>query len=130
MNGQTRIFIILGGLNSALSVALGAFGAHILKGYLPPSLMLTFQTAVRYHFFHALGLIAIAFVAYLIPRSKLVKGAGILMCAGIVLFPGSLYLICFTGIRLFGALTPIGGASFILSWLLIALAASKVKVSS
>jgi uncharacterized membrane protein YgdD (TMEM256/DUF423 family) len=121
----TKFFVILGSLNAGLSVILGAFGAHVLKEQLTERLMTTFQTGIQYHFFHALGLIAVAFVASQLPGSNLVKWSGWLMFGGILLFSGSLYLLSITGIRWFGAITPLGGVAFIVSWLLLALSAFK-----
>ena len=81
-----------------------------------------YQTAAQYHFYHALGLIAAAFVATLLPDSSLPKWAGWLMSGGIVLFCGSLYLLSLTGTRWLGAITPLGGVAFIAAWLLLATA--------
>ena len=125
MEYATKLFIVLGSINSALSVILGAFGAHMLKERFTEDLMATFQTGTQYHFFHALGLFAVAFVASLLPNSPLAQWSGWLMVIGIILFSGSLYLLCFTGIRWLGAITPLGGMSFIIAWLLLAIAALK-----
>ncbi len=123
MLATTRIFIVLGALAAALAVGLGAFGAHALKARLPPPMLVTFETGVRYHFYHALGLFIVAFAASLLPASPLVRWAGWLMTAGIVLFSGSLYVIALSGVRSLGAVTPLGGVAFILAWLLLATAA-------
>ena len=125
MTALTRIFLLLGSINAALAVGLGAFGAHALRGRLSENLLSTYQTGVQYHFYHALGLIAVAFAAFLLPESALVKWAGWLMVAGIVLFSGSLYLLSISGIRWLGAITPLGGVAFISAWLLLALAVFK-----
>ncbi len=121
MKNLTRVFVILGSLNAALSVILGAFGAHMLKNQLSENLMTTFQTGNQYHFFHALGLFAVAFIASY-TNSKLVKWSGFLMFAGIILFSGSLYILSITGIKWLGAITPIGGIAFIGAWILLAMA--------
>lgn len=125
MERSTKLFIFLGSINSALSVILGAFGAHVLEKYLKEDLMATFHTGTQYHFLHALGLFAIAFVASLLPNSIWARWSGWLMLMGIVLFSGSLYLLCFTGIRWLGAITPLGGVSFIVAWSLLAVAVFK-----
>ncbi len=122
MKNITRVFIILGSLNAALAVIIGAFGAHILKSQLSENLMTTFQTGNQYHFFHALGLFAVAFIASQLTNSKLVKWSGFLMFAGIILFSGSLYILSITGITWLGAITPIGGIAFIGAWILLAMA--------
>ncbi len=125
MEYATKLFIILGSVNSALSVILGAFGAHMLKERLAEDLMATFHTGTQYHFFHSLGLFAIAFVTSLLPNSSLAQWSGWLMFIGIILFSGSLYILSFTGIRWLGAITPLGGMSFIIAWLLLAIATAK-----
>jgi len=119
----TKFFVILGSLNAGLSVILGAFGGHVLKERLAENLMTTFQTGILYHFFHALGLFAVAFVASQLPGANLVKWSGLLMFAGIILFSGSLYLLSVTGVRWLGAITPVGGIAFIVAWVLLALSA-------
>lgn len=118
-----RIFFLLGSLLMALGVALGAFGAHALRGKLPDELLATWQTAVLYHLVHALGLLAIASAGHLLSDSGLVRWSGWLIAAGIVLFSGSLYLLCLSGVRAFGMIAPFGGLAFIIGWLLLFLAA-------
>jgi uncharacterized membrane protein YgdD (TMEM256/DUF423 family) len=85
-------------------------------------MLTTYQTGVQYHFYHALGLFAVAFVASQLPASALVKWSGWLMFAGIILFSVSLYILSLSGIRWFGAITPLGGVAFIVAWLLLAVA--------
>ncbi len=115
-----RLLITAGALGAALSVVLGAFGAHGLKARLAPEMLATFQTGVQYQFYHSLGLILAGLVLHTLKASTLVSAAGVLMLAGIILFSGSLYLICFTGMRSFGMIAPIGGTAFIVAWLLLA----------
>jgi uncharacterized membrane protein YgdD (TMEM256/DUF423 family) len=117
-----KTFAILGSLLAALAVMLGAFGAHGLKTRLTPELLVTFETGVRYHFYHALGLFAVALAASLLPDTLPLRWAGYLMVAGIVLFSGSLYALSLTGVRGLGIITPFGGVAFIAGWLLLALA--------
>jgi uncharacterized membrane protein YgdD (TMEM256/DUF423 family) len=121
----TKIFIVLASLNAALAVGLGAFGAHSLRDKLPADLLNTYQTGVQYHFYHALGLFAVAFVASQLPSSALVKWSGWLMLIGIILFSGSLYGLTLSGIRWLGVVTPLGGVAFITAWLLLAWAVFK-----
>jgi uncharacterized membrane protein YgdD (TMEM256/DUF423 family) len=123
MPPTTRIFLLLGSLFGAFGVILGAFGAHALRGKLPDELLATWQTAVLYHLVHALGLIAVSFAASLLPGSSLVRWAGWTMTAGILLFSGSLYVLCLSGVRALGAVTPFGGIAFIAAWLLLTAAA-------
>jgi uncharacterized membrane protein YgdD (TMEM256/DUF423 family) len=122
---MTRLFVVLGSLNAFLAVALGAFGAHGLKAQLNPDLVVIYHTGVQYHIFHALGLILIGILAFSLPPSPYLKAAGWLMLMGIILFSGSLYVLSITGIRILGAITPFGGASFLLAWILLAAAAWK-----
>lgn len=120
-----KLFLILGGVNAALVVLLGAFGAHALKERLPVEALAVYQTGVHYHLFHALGLIAVGLVATQIPASAYLKWSGWLMLAGIVLFSGSLYVLSVSGLRWMGMVTPFGGFAFILSWTLFVIAVLK-----
>ena len=103
----------------ALGVAAGAFGAHGLKARVSPEMLAVFETGVRYHLIHALALLAVAWASTRW-ESPAIRTAGWLFVAGILLFSGSLYTMCLTGVRTLGAITPIGGAAFILGWLLLA----------
>ncbi len=117
-----KLFLVLGALAAALAVVLGAFGAHALRARLAPDLLAIYHTAVQYHFWHALGLLAIGIVAIHLPNSVALKWAGWVMLAGIVAFSGSLYVLALSGVRWLGAITPFGGAAFIVSWILLAVA--------
>jgi uncharacterized membrane protein YgdD (TMEM256/DUF423 family) len=108
----------------ALAVALGAFGAHGLKPHLSTEMIQTYKTGVEYHFYHALGLLLIGVLAVSFP-SDLLKWAAIFLAAGIVLFSGSLYVLAVTGIKVLGAITPLGGLSFIAGWVLLLVAVWK-----
>lgn len=108
----------------ALAVALGAFGAHGLKSQLSSDMMQTYKTGVEYHFYHALGLLLIGILAVSFP-SEMIKWSAILLMAGIILFSGSLYVLAVSGIKWLGAITPIGGLSFIAGWILLFLAVWK-----
>lgn len=114
--------ILIGALFAALAVMLGAFGAHGLKHYLDAAQMTVYQTAVQYHFYHALGLILIGVSRF---KGKAVLYAAISIAIGILLFSGSLYLMTVTGIRWLGIITPFGGTAFILGWIMFAYAAIK-----
>jgi uncharacterized membrane protein YgdD (TMEM256/DUF423 family) len=117
------LFFFLGSLSGGLAVAFGAFGAHALKARLTPDLLTTFETGVRYQMCHALALLAIALAMTRLPATSLLNLAGWLFVAGTLLFSGSLYLLCFTGKRWLGAITPFGGLAFIAGWLCLALTA-------
>lgn len=108
----------------ALAVALGAFGAHGLKSQLSSDMMQTYKTGVEYHFYHALGLLLIGILAVSFP-SEMIKWSALLLTAGIILFSGSLYVLAVSGIKWLGAITPIGGLSFIAGWILLFLAVWK-----
>lgn len=105
-----------------LGVVLGAFGAHGLRERLTEEMLVIFETGVRYHFIHALGLFAVAWAADRWP-GPLVGAAGWLFVAGIAIFSGSLYLLSISGVRWLGAITPIGGLCMIAGWGLLAAAA-------
>jgi len=114
-----RVFFSLGAVLAFLAVAAGAFGAHAVRARLSPDLLDVFDTAARYHFFHALGLMVVGFAAGRWPGT-VVHLAGWLFLAGIVLFSGSLYLLSLTGVRWLGAVTPFGGLAFLAGWLCLA----------
>jgi len=99
-----------------LAVALGAFGAHALKGRLTPELSSVWSTAVLYHALHALGLFGLGLLMLHWPERTDLPVVGWLFVAGIVLFSGSLYAMALTGVRGFGAVTPVGGVAFLLAW--------------
>lgn len=121
---MSRIIIILSAALMALAVALGAFGAHALKTHLSSEMLHTWETGVKYHFYHALGLLLIGILAVYAP-SVYLKWSAILLCAGVVLFSGSLYALSLSGIKILGAITPLGGLSFIAGWILLILAVWK-----
>lgn len=114
---MSKIFVMLGAALMMLGVGAGAFGAHGLKPYFErfPDLASTYETAVRYHVYHALGLFTAAWLADKYPTS-LTTWAGYLMVAGIVIFSGSLYLLVVTRQGWLGAITPIGGVAFVAGW--------------
>ena len=113
-----KLFAILGAAGALLSVALGAFGAHALKNTLTPAMQDTFETGVRYQMYHSLALFV---VAWAVDRfgPALFLPAGWFFVAGIVIFSGSLYILTISGMRWLGAVTPIGGVSFILGWAML-----------
>jgi len=105
-----------------IGVVLGAFGAHGLKNRLTVDMMAVYQTAVQYHFWHGLGLVALAILLALQPASGFLW-AYLLMAVGVLLFSGSLYALSITGIKILGAITPIGGLLLIMAWLTAAITA-------
>lgn len=114
------IWIKLASVLMAVGIILGAFGGHALKAKLDPYHLEVYKIAVLYHLIHALGLFAVAWVSSLTNDPK-VTLAGYFLLAGIVLFSGSLYILSITQIKWIGAITPLGGLSFIIGWILLAL---------
>lgn len=96
-----------------VGVAAGAFGAHALRERLEPRMLEVFETGVRYHLIHALGLFAVAFVA---SQQRPATLAGASMVVGILLFSGSLYALALSGVRTLGIITPFGGVAFLVAW--------------
>lgn len=125
MPQTAKVFLILGGVNAALVVLLGAFGAHGLKARTTAELLAVFQTGVHYHLFHALGLLAVGLVATQISDSAYLRWSAWLMLTGIILFSGSLYVLSVSGLRWLGMITPFGGISFIAAWILFVVAVAK-----
>ncbi len=120
---HSRQIIAWGALMAGIGVGIGAFGAHSLKPLLIENGVLdTFETAVKYHFYHALGLILLGILYQLFPEKKAIKTASTAMLLGIFIFSGSLYTLCLTGIKWLGAITPIGGVGFIIAWGLVMVA--------
>ena len=119
MKNQT--ILISGAIFMALSVLLGAFGAHALKMRLTPDMIQIYQIGVEYQFYHALGLLLSGIIGFQI-ESKWIKRSAIFLGTGIILFSGSLYIISLSGIKSIGAITPIGGLSFIAGWISLAIA--------
>ena len=117
-----KTFFALGAGFGLLGVALGAFGAHGLKGSLSADMLANFETGVRYQMYHALALLVVAWAVTRWPGG-LTNAAGWLFVVGIVIFSGSLYLLSVTGLRWLGAITPIGGIALIAGWACLILAA-------
>jgi uncharacterized membrane protein YgdD (TMEM256/DUF423 family) len=118
---MVRFWFITGCLLAGLGVAAGAFGAHALKQRLSIETLQVFETGVRYQMYHAFGLLVVALAMDRWPNNT-IHIAGWLFLAGIVLFSGSLYALCLSGIRTLGAITPIGGLCFLSGWAFLALA--------
>jgi uncharacterized membrane protein YgdD (TMEM256/DUF423 family) len=121
VSSTARWILTLGGILIALATVTGAFGAHALQSRLAPDRLAIYETAVRYHFFHALGLLAIGLTTNAVD-SSLLRWSAILIIAGIVLFSGSIYALSFGVPRVLGVITPIGGTALIIGWILFAAA--------
>lgn len=122
---MNRLFLKTGATLAGLSIALGAFGAHAFKQILELSNRTeTYETAARYQMYGALALIFIGILTDKIPH-KYFTWAGYCFIVGTIIFSGSLYLICATGITMWGAVAPIGGAGLMIGWILFFMAVSK-----
>ena len=119
-----RSFALLGALCAFLAVAAGAFGAHALRDSLSQESLAIFEIAARYQMYHALALLAAAWVANRWPGSA-AQAAGWLFAAGILVFSGSLYLLSITGTQWLGAVTPLGGIVLLAGWLALAWAVAR-----
>ena len=113
---MAKLFITLASLSGMLAVILGAFCAHSLRARLDDYAMGVFQTAVQYHFYHSLALLAVGIIALGQPQTALLKSSGWLFVVGILVFSGSLYLLAISGMKWLGAITPLGGLAFIAGW--------------
>lgn len=120
-----KFSLVAGSIFGAIAVMIGAFGAHALKPMLTATNRLeTFETAVKYQFYHALALLLVGLLCYHLNHPAL-KWAAYGFVGGILIFSGSLYVLCLTGVTWLGAITPIGGVLFILGWISLLLAALK-----
>lgn len=122
----------MGAFFAALAVILGAFGAHALKEVLSPDQLVTFETGVKYQFYHSFALLAAGIIYGSFPF-KQVRLSALFFIIGILMFSGSLYLLTWlkmnevVGLRGIGIITPIGGVFFILGWLMMILGMLKRK---
>ena len=122
---MAKTFLLLSALSGFSAVALGAFAAHGLRDRLPANLLAAFQTGVQYQFWHTAALMLVALLLLQRPGSILFKAAGSAFALGMLLFSGSLYLMALSGITALGMITPIGGVTLLLAWLLLGLAVWK-----
>lgn len=118
-----QIFFICGTLFGALGIAAGAFGSHYLKNRLSADDLTIFEVAVRYQMYHALALIGLAAILGWISSTNWVMATGWCWIFGTIIFSGSLYLLVFTGVRTWGAVTPVGGLLLLAGWGFLVLAA-------
>ena len=123
---MAKFCLLLASFLGFLSVALGAFGAHALKARLDEYHLGVFQTGVQYQFFHAF---ALALTGLLLLRGDhpLLRAAGWAFATGVVIFSGSLYLLALTKVKTWGAVTPLGGLSFLVGWFLLTVAIAKMR---
>lgn len=122
MNSHAKCFLVLGGINASIAVALGAAGTHALSAQLAAGESAKwFALGLQYHQYHALGLIFVGLAMTLFSASRWFVWAGWLMFSGILLFSGGLYLLSLAGLQLTRPGIPFGGAAFIVAWLLFAI---------
>lgn len=114
-------WIVLGSLSAFIAVATGAFGAHALKERLSAYSLGVWNTAAQYQMYHALALIAFGLWLKSAPGASPIAGWAFVV--GSVVFPGSLYALALTDIKILGAITPLGGAAFLFGWLAFAVSA-------
>ncbi len=126
LSGPSKAFLVIGGLSLLVATQLSAIGFHALNDVLTPEKRESWHWATEMQFYHSLGLILLALLAPLLGNSRLVTLAGGLMVLGLLLFSGSIYLGSL-GVPTVGQLAPIGGGSFMLSWLLVAVAAIRTR---
>lgn len=116
--------LVTGSIIAMLAVVVGAFGAHALKArFEETNYGETWETAVKYQMYHALGLIVIGILQFdsLFGAQTIFSTASLFMLIGILLFSGSLYVLALTGIKKLGAITPLGGLCFIAAWICVAI---------
>ncbi len=116
-----KIFLSLAAFFGFMGVALGAFGAHALKNRLDVYYLDVFKTGVQYQMYHALALLAVALLMKIQPAESagLLNYAGWAFTVGIIIFSGSLYILSVAGFKFMGAITPIGGLSFLIGWAIL-----------
>ncbi len=119
-------WVAVAAVNGLMAVIAGAFGAHALKDRIEPGQLATFEVAVRYQMYHALALMAVAWVMSVRP-TRVASASAVCMLAGIVLFSGSLYGLSLAKWRWLGPITPMGGLCFIVGWVLLAIATLKTR---
>jgi uncharacterized membrane protein YgdD (TMEM256/DUF423 family) len=117
------LWIRIAGALGFLGVALGAFGAHLLKTRLSAEMLAIWQTAVLYHLLHAVALLALALYGK-VSGADIRFGAAA-FCIGVLVFSGSLYALSLSGIRVLGAVTPLGGLAFLAGWAFVVLRLSR-----
>lgn len=126
---QVKTSLLCGSVLLALGVLIGAFGAHGLKSMVDPEKLVTFETGVRYHFYHAIGLLLLGLLKERFPALKL-RVSFSAFFVGILLFSFNCYFYVLTGLKLFAMIVPLGGLLFVLGWVTMALAIAKLPTAS
>jgi len=123
-----KTILTIAAISGLLSVILGAFGAHVLKGIINPEMLEVYKTGVQYQFYHTFALISVGILMNF-NQSKALRWSAYLFMTGIILFSGSLYLMAFTGIKALGIITPFGGTVWIAAWILLIVHCSRLATS-
>jgi uncharacterized membrane protein YgdD (TMEM256/DUF423 family) len=118
--------LITGTFLLALAVLIGAFGAHGLKNMVTPDKLVTFETGVRYHFYHAFGILFLAIIGQNFQAMRL-EVSFYAFIAGIFLFSFNCYLYVITGMKVFAMIVPVGGVLFTLGWIVLGIRALKLR---
>ena len=124
MASMDRTFLLIAAVLGFIGVALGAFGAHGLRGRLTPEMLGVFETGVRYQMYHVFALLVVASAIGHLGSARLLVVAGWSFFTGVLLFSGSLYALALTNTGILGAITPIGGLAFLTGWACLALYAA------
>ena len=119
--------LLIGACFSLMAVILGAFGAHAFADILTTKQMTTYETAVKYQFYHSQSIIIASILCYLFPNNRFFRWAGYLFVVGTLLFSGSLFAYLATAIKPFVFITPIGGLFFIIAWIVLIIGIMKLK---
>lgn len=117
----------VGGTLGALGVGMGAFGAHAMASRLSPERLETWQTAAHYQLVHAVALVALAGAAHIVGAQTAGRAAWA-WTVGVLVFSGSLYALCLSGVRALGAITPLGGLALIAGWAILAVSAARASL--
>ena len=121
-----KLWLVAGAISGFLSVALGAFAAHGLQSRVGPAEIAVFETGARYQMYHALALLAVAWVAAQ-GGGTWATVAGWAFVIGTILFSGTLYYLGLTGSRALVMVTPVGGLAFLVGWAALAAAALSLR---
>ena len=123
-----NLFMTIAGSSGLLVVGIGAFGAHVIQPSVTPESFATFQTGVLYHMIHTLALLGISILTTQFQNISILNASGWFFTFGIVLFSGSLYLLSISGIKILGAVTPVGGLLLLCGWSCLIRFSIKLKI--
>ena len=126
LHPQAKKSLIIGTALLALAVLIGAFGAHGLKSMVTEERLATFETGVRYHFYHGFGILLAGFFQQLFPHSKTSMVTNCFL-VGILLFSFDCYFYVLSGVKVFAMIVPVGGLLFVLGWILMLKESLKLK---